>query len=289
VGIQKYFSPFFWCRVVLRCLRIIWNGVINILVFAFVTLIRVLPSRARVKIRNKIAFVRKIDYSRTPIYISVDSWIENEFRSREVAKEPDTVEWIENRFKPGDVFYDIGANIGSYSLVTFGFLKGQAKIYSFEPGFLSFSQLCKNININGAARAISPFQVALSDETSVIDLHYQNLDTGGALHSLGGTTGQDGKQVSPALMLPTLSYRLDDFVNQFEIPKPNHVKIDVDGLEFSILQGGAETFKHPDLHSVMVEIDDPGGFERFDRWFEEIGMVLFERRDPNNLYVRKRE
>jgi FkbM family methyltransferase len=284
--VQKYLRPSFWLRAAAYVLRRIWRGGIAVLVHIFSWAIRGLPSDARIQIRNKAALVRKIDYPRTPIYIAVDSWIENELRSHEVKKEPGTVEWIESWLKAGDVFYDIGANVGSYSLISFAHLKGQTKIYSFEPGFLSFSQLCKNIKLNGASQCISPFQVALSDETSLIDLHYQNLETGGALHALGNPIDTKGERFDPVFSLPTLSYRLDDFVAQFGLPKPNHIKMDVDGLEFNILQGGDKTLSHTGLQSILLEIEGNEDPKRFDAWFEEKGMVLHSRRDYNSLYVR---
>jgi FkbM family methyltransferase len=287
VAIQRYFRPSFWFRVVAYVFRGIWTGIIAVFVHTFSWAIRCLPSRARLQIRNKVALVRKMDYTQAPIYISVDSWIEDELRSREVEKEPGTVDWIEHWLKAGDVFYDIGANVGSYSLITFAHLKGKTKIYSFEPGFLSFSQLCKNIKLNGASQCISPFQVALSDETSLIDLHYQNLETGGALHALGNPIDFKGERFEPVFSLPTLSYRLDDFVAQFGLPKPNHIKMDVDGLEFDILQGGDKTLSHTGLQSILLEIEGNEDPKRFDAWFEEKGMVLHSRRDYNSLYVRK--
>jgi FkbM family methyltransferase len=289
VAIQRYFRLGFWLRAVAYVLRRVWGGVIAALVFVFSAAIKCVPSSARLQIRNKAALVRKMDYPRTPIYISIDSWIEDELRSREVEKEPGTVDWIEGWLKAGDVLYDIGANVGSYSLITFGFLKGEAQIFSFEPGFLSFAQLCKNINLNKASSAISPFQIALSDETSLIDLNYQNLETGGALHALGDPIDSKGERFEPVFALPTLSYRLDDFVAQFGLPKPNHIKMDVDGLEFSILKGGENTLNHAGLQSVLLEIEGNEDSDRFDAWFDGIGMTLHSRRDYNSLYVRKIE
>jgi len=96
-----------------------------------VRVIRLLPTRLRLAIREGTAVVRRMDYERCPIYMYVDSWFENEVRLHSCKKEPGTIDWIESWFKPGDVFYDIGANIGAYSLVAFRFLSGKTKIYAF--------------------------------------------------------------------------------------------------------------------------------------------------------------
>jgi FkbM family methyltransferase len=284
---RNYWSPAFWLRafvfiikwLVTKCLvGVSWVGIL---------VARLLPTKAWLPIRNGVPIVKKLDYAKAPVYIAVDSWIENEFRSREVAKEPGTVEWIEEWFKPGDVFFDIGANIGSYSLIACKHLKGQTRIYAFEPGFLTYPQLCKNIRLNEASVVISPFQVALADRTELADFHYQNLETGGALHALGDPIDQEGKEFAPVFSLSTLGYRLDDFARQFGLPKPNHVKIDVDGLEFDILQGGEDTLIHSGLRSILLEANDghagPGSIET---WLVERGMVLHSRRDVNSLFVR---
>ena len=229
-----------------------------------------------------------MDYSQASINIVVDSWIEDEYRAREVKKEPGTVDWIESWFKAGDVFYDIGANVGSYSLITHGFLKGQARIYAFEPGFLSYAQLCKNINLNGASPAIVPLQVALSDQTSLLDFHYQNLKTGGAHHARGDPLNHKGERFEPVFTVPTLSYSLDDLVGQFGLLRPNHIKMDVDGIEFKILQGGEQTLGHPGLRSILLETnEEPENSEHFDELLEGKGLPLHSKRDLNSLYVRK--
>jgi FkbM family methyltransferase len=288
VALHKYFKPSFWLRAAIFILRRIWAGAIAAAVYIVMLLVRVLPSRARLQIRQKAALVRKMDYSHASIYIAVDSWIEDEYRASEAKKEPGTVDWIEGWLKAGDVLYDIGANVGSYSLIAFGFLKGQAQIYSFEPGFLSFSQLCKNINLNNASSAISPLQIALSDTTSLLNFHYQNLETGGALHALGDPLDHKGEPFDPVFSLPTLSYSLDDFVLKFDLPKPNHIKMDVDGLEYRILKGAEKTLSHPNLQSILLETNaKPEDSKHFDDLLAERGLVLHSRRDFNSLYIRK--
>lgn len=249
---------------------------------------RLLPTRIWLRIRGNVQIVRQMDYDRAPINMVVDSWIENDVRLHSCRKEPGTVEWIESWFKPGDVFYDIGANVGAYSLVAFRFLNGKTKIYAFEPGFVTFPQLCRNIYLNHAGEAIVPLQVALSDQTSITPFHYQNLVTGGALHALGDPIDQHGKQFQPVFTLPTLSYRLDDFVRQFGLPMPNHIKIDVDGTEYQILKGAKEMLSHSELHSILLEFNqEHEDNNQIAQLLREHGLVLRSRRGENSLYCRK--
>lgn len=251
-------------------------------------LTRILPRKLWLLIREESALTGRLDYDKAPIYLAVDSWIELDVRLGSCKKEPETVEWIETWFKPGDVFYDIGANVGAYSLVAHAWLKGEGKIYAFEPGFVTFPQLCRNIQLNKGGGAILPFQLALADQpASMIDFHYQNLTTGGALHALGEAVTQEGNDFKPVFTLPTISYRLDDFVRQFNLALPNHIKVDVDGNEWHILNGAQEVLSSPELRTLMIEInDDRAETGQLLALLESRGFTRHSRQSENCLYVR---
>ncbi|MGD8813633.1 MAG: FkbM family methyltransferase [Anaerolineales bacterium] len=248
---------------------------------------RLLPIRFWLRVREEAQLVHQMDYPRAPIQIVVDSWIEKDVRLHSCAREPGTVAWIEEWFKPGDVFYDIGANVGAYSLVAFRFLNGMSKIYAFEPGFKTFPQLCKNIQLNDAEKVIFPLQLALSDQTTMTTFHYQNLLTGGALHALGDPVDQHGDQFQPVFSLPTLSYRLDDLVPQFGLPAPNHIKIDVDGTEYQILKGAESLLRNSDLRSILLELEEgQQDANRIEEFLIQTGLMLHSRRTVNLLFCR---
>jgi FkbM family methyltransferase len=247
-----------------------------------------IPARLWFRIRDGAQIVGRLDYSRGDIDMVVDSWIEKDIRLHSVSKEPATVDWLEQWLKPGDVFYDVGANVGAYSLVALRFLAGNVRVYAFEPGFITFPQLCKNIHLNNAGEAIIPLQLALAERNSLIPFHYQNLITGGALHALAVPVDQDGEHFESLFSLPTLSFRLDDLVQQLGMAVPNHVKIDVDGSEYLVLQGARETLKKQQLRSLLLEYN-PGhqGTNQIDTLLAECGLDLHRRQGENNLYVRK--
>jgi len=252
-----------------------------------VALVCSLPRGIWLRVREASGLVRRLDYARHPIYLRVDSWIENDVRLHSCAKEPGTVDWIETWFRPGEVFYDIGACVGAYSLVAYRFLGGAIRVYAFEPGFVTFPQLCQNIRLNLAQDAIVPVPVALSDRTGLFDFCYQNLSTGGALHALETPVNQDGRPFAPIFRLPALSYRLDEFVSAFGLPKPNHVKIDVDGGEMRILHGAERTLSDPALRSLLLEVNQgQGNFAECEALLTRSGFVLHSVRNENRLYYR---
>jgi FkbM family methyltransferase len=239
---------------------------------------KVLPERLLIFIKSKTKVVKKMDYEGQDIYLNVDSEIERNTRLHSCRKERETVEWIQKFFKDGDVFYDIGANVGAYSLVAAKFLQGKGRIYAFEPAFPNFAQLGKNIFINGCADSVTPFQVALSDETKIDRFNYENLVPGGALHALGKPVDYKGDLFKPVLTLPVLTFRLDDLVERFRIPYPNHIKVDVDGTELRVLKGAEKTLAAEDLRSILVEIEE-GDQEAAEtlEWLHDKGFALHEK------------
>lgn len=215
-----------------------------------------LGDTALLELKNSINVTRRMDYARDDIFLYIDSMTEYDTRLRSCQKEPDTVQWIEDFMKAGDVFYDVGANVGAYSLVAAKCFKGAVKVFAFEPAFLNFTQLCRNVSLNNCQQSVFPLSVALSARTGIGDFNYHDLVTGGALHTLGPAIDHKGTEFTPAFIQKMLSYRLDDLIEQFSLAKPTHIKIDVDGIEKSILEGAPNTLSNPSLRSVVVELEE---------------------------------
>jgi hypothetical protein len=123
---------------------------------ALLLMIKALPDRDLLNIKEHLNVVRKMDYKRLDIFLNIDSHIEYDTRLHSCEKEAETIDWIATFFKEGDIFFDIGANVGAYSLVASKFYNGKIMIYAFEPGFANFVQLCKNILLNGCQESHYP-------------------------------------------------------------------------------------------------------------------------------------
>ena len=87
-------------------------------------------------------------------------WRANTFST----KEPDTLAWIDSFFRPGDVIYDVGANIGQYALYAAKRFSKELKILAFEPEALNYAKLNKNIVLNDMVGTITPYCLALSGQ-----------------------------------------------------------------------------------------------------------------------------
>ncbi len=235
------------------------------------------PSRILLKLHDWTSLVRRLDYPRHPLYIRVSSPAEIG-RTDAVHKEPWTVEWLESRLRPGDVLFDIGANVGAYSLIAAKLSAGQARVFAFEPGFPTFASLCWNIAYNGCQETVVPLQIGLHSGKGLTTFHYSSLAAGAALHTLGDQTAATvGTSV---YQQPVLTYGLDELCEDFGVPCPNLIKLDVDGTELEIVQGATRALANPGLRSVLIELsEDAAGSDReVIRRIEAAGLHLSSQR-----------
>ncbi|WP_029214903.1 FkbM family methyltransferase [Kallotenue papyrolyticum] len=216
---------------------------------------RLVPTSLAIAFKEGIEITGRLDYAHRAIYMDISSAVQQD-RLRACHKEPETIQWLETNLRPGDVLYDIGANVGAYSLVAYAVTNGHCKIYAFEPSFSTFAALSRNILINRCSSAIIPLQIALSDTTELIDFYYSSFTPGTALHELADERGARASTCTLAGQQRLLSYRLDDLLEQFKLETPNHIKLDVDGGELSVLRGAERTLAQPHLRSLLVEIDE---------------------------------
>jgi FkbM family methyltransferase len=221
----------------------------------FVKALRLLPRSQFVRIKESLRLTERLDYERGNILMNVDNSTQL-MRLRSCAKEPETIEWLETSFRPGDVLYDVGANVGSYSFVGYVVAGGDCTIYAFEPSFSTFAALCRNVFINDCGDSIVPLQLALSDETNLLTFNYSNITAGTAMHSVGAAINQSGQPFQPSYKQQMLSYRLDDLIDQFTLHPPNHIKIDTDGAELRILRGAEKTLADPRLRTIFLEVNE---------------------------------
>lgn len=168
-----------------------------------------------------------------------------------LTKETDTIDWI-NEMPKGDCLWDIGANVGAFSL--YACLRG-INVISFEPLHSNYNILCKNVEINNFSNKMLAFKVALSDETKLDIFYINNAWDGASGNTFGEASNIIGLPFHEYSTQPTLGYTIYDFINTFNVAFPNFIKIDVDGIENKILKGGIEILKDERLKSMLVEID----------------------------------
>jgi FkbM family methyltransferase len=193
----------------------------------------------------------RLDFPDADVFLRITSKAER-MRLRACAKEPFTVEWLREHVGAGDVLFDIGANIGVYSLIAAKKPGGGARVFAFDPSYANIASLGAGMVLNHVEDAVTPIPVALSDRTGLAVFNLRSLEPGSARHSLGDDPAVDEGPV--LFRQPVMTFRLDDLVQLVGLPLPNHVKLDVDGGELAVLEGASRTLSSPALRTVLIEV-----------------------------------
>lgn len=218
------------------------------------------------RLRSAAVGFGRLDYPDAAIHLRLTS--RHEFhRLSSCSKEPWTVRWIEQYLKPDDVLYDVGANIGAYTLLAAVTVPG-IRVVSFEPSPANFAALSANVELNSVAEQVVAVPLALGDRprSAVLD--------GDA--AVPGTSPrlEDGAPDGEATMV--LVDRLDDIVERFGLPTPNHLKVDVDGNELEVLAGAERLLGSDWARTLMVELHHERGEAVVER-LVRFGFELVER------------
>jgi FkbM family methyltransferase len=182
--------------------------------------------------------------SKPPFQMMLESSLEKWRADTFWVKEPETLYWIQS-FKEKEIFYDVGANIGLFSLYCASLHKTMA-IYAFEPSKINYKRLFINAVMNHYTNII-PLCCALSNDRKMNMYWHEGIDpvegtTGGFLSD----KGEDTEKIDVT--------SIDNMViNGLGIP--NHIKIDVDGGEQEILEGMLVTLNKSSVKSILMEID----------------------------------
>jgi len=196
------------------------------------------------------------------------------------SKEPETLEWID--CIPAEaVFWDIGANIGLYSV--YAAKKRGCSVYAFEPSVFNLELLARNIYLNDLSNKVCILPLALSDQMSISAMCMTSTDWGGALSSFGKEFGWDGKTINKTFEYSMLGVSMDDVVNKLNIPLPEYIKMDVDGLEHFILKGGTSVISQ--IKEIIIEVNDDfvEQAEQCQSLLKQAGLTLKEKRHSDMI------
>ncbi len=154
--------------------------------------------------------------------------------------------------RPEDLFIDIGANIGSYTILAAG--ATGASCIAVEPVLDTFQLLEKNISINQLQNKVTALNIGVGAEKSTL-LFTRHLDT--VNHVIPIDTIPDDDTQVQVDCLP-----LDDLL--IGKPTPALLKIDVEGFEQPVLTGAANLLHNTGLKAIIIELNGSGGRYGFD-------------------------
>ena len=200
---------------------------------------------------SKYNNVTKINHNGNDFYFHTPNWVTLYRADTFSTKEPETLNWID-KFDPGSIFWDIGANVGLYSI--YATKTRNVKTYSFEPSVFNLEFLAKNINLNKLQDQINIIPIALSDHSSINTFNMSNIEWGGALSTFSKSYDQNGDNLIIKFKYNTVGMTANEACNIFNIPKPKYIKIDVDGIEHLILSGMSNILN--DTKEILIELND---------------------------------
>lgn len=178
------------------------------------------------------------------------------------SEEREVTEFLLEHITEESVFYDVGSNFGFYSSLAEHL---GAEIHSFEPAPAAFRLL--DYNVGGFKN-----NLALSDKT------------GSATFYALGTSGLNGFYAThyPAIVVPTVS--LDDYAKTHRAP--TIMKIDVEGSEGKVVEGGLETLRT--YHPLIVMEIWPGSKNGAEQLLASIGYAKKEIEGNNFIFRFKK-
>ena len=196
-------------------------------------------------------------------------------------KEPETLEWIDSFEKKENlIFWDIGANIGLYSI--YNSLKNPSSTtFAFEPSSSNLRVLTRNISINNLEKNIKIISMPLTNKKNTFqEMREAQFVEGGALNSFGEKFDFEGKDFKSSMKYNLLGTTMNYFIENSILEIPDYIKIDVDGIEHLILEGGDKFLSNDKIKSLLVEVN-----ENFKEQYENV--LFFMDKNKFKLLYKK--
>lgn len=189
-----------------------------------------------------------------------------------------------SELEAGETFLDIGANIGKYSVLATVF---GLRVDAIEPFGRNVDALRENLALNAQQDLVKVHQVALSDRSGEGWVAYDDEQAGSTGHSISDDVSIDPRPGAKHKE-PIAVWRVDEMVANGTLAFPNHIKIDVDGVEHKVLDGMSGILSDPRLKSIRLEIrlKDPRKKAALKRVLEH-GFVARVGDDDKNLQLTR--
>ncbi|MFH1228288.1 MAG: FkbM family methyltransferase [Planctomycetota bacterium] len=196
--------------------------------------------------------------------------------------------------KPGDIFIDVGANIGYLSAIGAGLVGKTGQVHSFEPVPEYFQSLNRMANLNQDYRIIAN-QSAIGETEGTANINVVNTRK---WHNIGAHSMVPGiiqkENLSAKIQVPVC--RLDNYIEKHSLRNISLIKIDVEGFELPVLKGLENFFRSgSQLPQILCEITPSAypklGFKVTDLldYMESAGYLPYSLSEPhskiNNYYI----
>jgi FkbM family methyltransferase len=198
------------------------------------------------------------------LWLSIDPRFDSHLLER--VYESKVQQLLAAHLKPGDCFFDVGANIGFISLLASQLVGTVGKVFAFEPEPRNARVIRANAEKNNLPQ-LHLVEAAAWSSSGPLEFGRANE----------ASSNVDGQVIAISARNPdriqVRGLAIDDFVYRDGGVPPSFLKIDVEGAEFEVLKGAAEVVKSA-RPVILCEIHYPADVPRIDEWLNEKGYQL---------------
>lgn len=169
--------------------------------------------------------------------------------------EPELLDFID-KIKEDSIFFDVGASNGIFSIYA---ANKQLDVYSFEPEVQNFGLLGINsyLNSHTIKHQLKIFNVAISDKNELGNIYIAKYEAGGHMKIVDKPQNvQEDSVFVPDFVQNVLKFTLDAIIEDYALPTPEYIKIDVDGSELAVINGADNTLHNRSLKSIFIELEE---------------------------------
>jgi FkbM family methyltransferase len=165
--------------------------------------------------------------------------------TRVLDKQPATIAWIDT-FAAGSVFWDVGANVGVYTL--YAAQQPGIKVVAIEPAAVNYFLLTANCEINNMNDRVDCLLLGLGSATGIARLEVSQFEPAHSFSFIGKTRQpRTGRQAA-------IIESMDRLIADYALPCPNYIKIDVPGMTDDIFAGAAQTLQRTEVRQLHIEV-----------------------------------
>lgn len=160
----------------------------------------------------------------------------------------DDMAFVMHFLRPGEMFADVGANVGAFTVLAAGV--AGAKTISFEPSLETFEMLSRNVRLNNLTDRARPVNAVVGRSVGSVQF---SSGLGTENHVAAATE----KENSVTVPMTTLDH-------EFAANPATLLKVDVEGFETEVFGGAENTLKNPALQAVIIERNNSGNRYGYD-------------------------
>ena len=206
------------------------------------------------------------------------------------TKEPETIEWMNEYGSEKKILYDIGANMGIYTV--YYAKKFKSKVYAFEPYFRNLELLTKNIKLNLIEKEVSLIPNPVCEKSLISDFFQLRSIAGDAVSTFNDELTKSyllniksAKKINP-MQYSVLGLSIDDLIELNLIKLPDLIKIDVDGNELEIINGFKKTIQKVEKISMLIETKATTSKKNLEEELENCGLKKIKQVTENSIWEK---